>query len=503
MIIGNTQDNECLKYISMRKQILLLMLVCITAVPAIAQQDEKNEMQLLQTEFNQYKHQITDEFNSNRDKLNKEFADYMKKEWEAFRSFQGIPVPKQPDPVTPPVKKRPDEKPDNHQIPQGNVVPLPELQTQPQPVAPIPVAPMPEKSQTLDFTFYGIPCSVSWNESLKYTLSSLKGEVLSDAWNQLSDKKYNAFLTDCIALRSRLSLCDWGYLELLQQITQSIFGSAKANESVLLQMYVLCQTGYKTRLAQSEETKLSLLICTNIDMYNRTYIDIEGAKYYVIGSDAKSFNVLTVGFPNEQSFSLQINGEQLATGTETAPKIFHSRAYPTESVSTGVNSRTINFYNSYPQCDWKIYAMTPLSSTIKKNVYPILEKAIRGKSEAEAANMLINFVQTAFEYKTDEEQFGYERTFFPDELFYYPYSDCEDRAVLYATLVRDLLHLNVVLLHYPNHLATAVHFNQDVTGNYLMVQGTKYLVCDPTYIGAPIGDVMPQFKNTQAEVIFL
>ena len=142
MIIGNTQDNECLKYISMRKQILLLMLVCITAVPAIAQQDEKNEMQLLQTEFNQYKHQITDEFNSNRDKLNKEFADYMKKEWEAFRSFQGIPVPKQPDPVTPPVKKRPDEKLDNHQIPQGNVVPLPEPQTQPQPVAPIPVAPM-------------------------------------------------------------------------------------------------------------------------------------------------------------------------------------------------------------------------------------------------------------------------------------------------------------------------------------------------------------------------
>jgi len=380
---------------------------------------------------------------------------------------------------------------------------LPVPQKQPQPVAPIPVIPVPEKTATLDFTFYGIPCSVSWTDSLKYTLSSLKGEVLSDAWNQLSDKRYNAFLADCIALRSRLSLCDWAYLGLLQQITQSIFGTAKANEAVLLQMYVLCQTGYKARLAKSADNILSLLINTNIDMYNRTYIEIEGTKYYVIGSDAKSFDVLTVGFPNEQSFSLQINGEQLATGTETTPKIFHSRAYPTESVSTGVNSRTINFYNSYPQCDWKIYAMTPLSSTVKKNVYPILEKAIRGKSEAEAANMLINFVQTAFEYKTDEEQFGYERTFFPDELFYYPYSDCEDRAVLYATLVRDLLHLKVVLLHYPNHLATAVHFDQDVTGNYLMVQGAKYLVCDPTYIGAPIGDAMPQFKNTQAEVILL
>jgi len=74
---------------------------------------------------------------------------------------------------------------------------------------------------------------------------------------------------------------------------------------------------------------------------------------------------------------------------------------------------------------------------------------------------------------------------------------------LYTTLVRDLLHLKVVLLHYPNHLATAVHFDEDVKGDYLILNNEKYLVCDPTYIGALIGDAMPQFKNVTAEIIEL
>jgi hypothetical protein len=55
--------------------------------------------------------------------------------------------------------------------------------------------------------------------------------------------------------------------------------------------------------------------------------------------------------------------------------------------------------------------------------------------------------------------------------------------------------LDVVLLHYPEHLATAVHFNEDVDGDYLMVEGEKYLICDPTFIGARIGMCMPDYKQ--------
>ena len=110
-------------------------------------------------------------------------------------------------------------------------------------------------------------------------------------------------------------------------------------------------------------------------------------------------------------------------------------------------------------------------------------------------------MQTAFDYRTDDEQFGQERPLFADETLYYPYSDCEDRAILYAVLVRDLLGLDVVLLHYPGHLATAVCFGDDTPGDYMSIGGRKYIVCDPTYIGAPIGLAMPQYKQTPAEIV--
>lgn len=110
-------------------------------------------------------------------------------------------------------------------------------------------------------------------------------------------------------------------------------------------------------------------------------------------------------------------------------------------------------------------------------------------------------MQTAFDYKTDGDQFGYEKPFFVDELFYYPYSDCEDRAVLYSYLVHTLMGLDVVLLEYPNHMATAVCFDENIDGDYITVSGKKYIICDPTYIGASIGLAMPQFKNVAAKVL--
>ena len=96
-----------------------------------------------------------------------------------------------------------------------------------------------------------------------------------------------------------------------------------------------------------------------------------------------------------------------------------------------------------------------------------------------------------------------DRAFFPAESLYYPYCDCEDRSILFAHLVRDLLGLEVVLLYYPGHLASAVCLNQPVHGDFLTVCGKRYVVCDPTYIGAPVGATMPGMDNKAAKVIML
>ena len=150
-----------------------------------------------------------------------------------------------------------------------------------------------------------------------------------------------------------------------------------------------------------------------------------------------------------------------------------------------------------------MYADTPLDEKTKQQLYPALRQAIRGVPELQAVSLLLNWVQTAFEYEYDDKVWGGDRAFFPAESLYYPYCDCEDRSILFSRLVRDLLGLEVVLLYYPGHLASAVCLNQPVHGDFLTVCGKRYVVCDPTYIGAPVGATMPGMDNKAAKVIML
>ena len=169
-----------------------------------------------------------------------------------------------------------------------------------------------------------------------------------------------------------------------------------------------------------------------------------------------------------------------------------------------VDKGLIDFMNGYPLSDaWEYYALAGLSDGVKSTLYPALRSQIRGKSKKDAAEMLLNFVQTTFDYATDQEQFGYERPLFGDESIFYPKNDCEDRSIFYSILVRDLLGLDVVLVHWPGHLATAVAFPEEVAGDYFTIDERHYTVCDPTYIGANIGMTMPQFKNVSARLVDL
>lgn len=77
------------------------------------------------------------------------------------------------------------------------------------------------------------------------------------------------------------------------------------------------------------------------------------------------------------------------------------------------------------------------------------------------------------------------------------------RGYAYSRLVRDLLGLRTLLVFYPVHLAMAVAFNEKVDGDYIVCQGQRFVVCDPTYIGAPVGATMTDMDNAKATVVLL
>jgi hypothetical protein len=123
-------------------------------------------------------------------------------------------------------------------------------------------------------------------------------------------------------------------------------------------------------------------------------------------------------------------------------------------------------------------------------------------NEDEALNMLLRFAQTAFAYKTDGDQFGREKYMFVEETLSYPYSDCEDRAVLYAWLVREVAGGDVIGLSYPGHVATAVRVRNVKSGfSTIDYDGKRYVVADPTYIGADVGMAMPQYASVRPDIV--
>lgn len=298
-------------------------------------------------------------------------------------------------------------------------------------------------------------------------------------------------------------MSDWAYLLFTKRIGEQLYGKERTGEVVFLQMFLLCKSGYKVRLAKIDDG-LKLMIATAGTVYATPFLKMDGDKYYVFEPNPKGSKSL---YTYRQNFAdaknlVCLNIERIPEFSVEEQERELSPSGGALKVRTVVNKNLMDFYRDYPQCDVVIHYKTPMSEELRSSLYPQLKKAVEGKSQKDAANLLLNFVQTALQYKTDGDQFGYEKPNFPDETFYYPYCDCEDRAMLYSILVRDLLGLETILLDYPNHIASAVHFTENIPGDCVVLDdGTEFLVCDPTYIGAPIGMCMDQYKNVGPEVI--
>jgi hypothetical protein len=249
--------------------------------------------------------------------------------------------------------------------------------------------------------------------------------------------------------------------------------------------------------------KIYLLFPSKATIYQAPYYKLNGESYYLLDKDftRQCINLCQAAFPGEQGFNININEQPRFPYAPTTTRVHKSLRHPEAAINFAANKNLIDFYNTFPRTSWDILSYSSLSAEAKKTLYPVLRKAIEGKNEAAAANIIINFVQTGFQYQTDQQQFGYERPLFGDETLYYPYSDCEDRSILLCRIVKDILNLDAVLLHYPNHIAAAVCLRSGGVGDTIMVGDKCYTICDPTYVGSNIGESMPKFKNVAPSAI--
>lgn len=483
---------------------LLIVAFVFVVFSACAQDDRPTFQDYLnsrQQGFNQYQKQKEEDFNAFRKQANEQFAAKMAEAWKLFDIDPPMEDPKLPDPVKPFISDNESTIPSLPVKPSSVIAPL---SSEPQRLQTHPIPSIPEFSKSSDneftFAFFNTPCKVRLDNSLKFRLASIDEKNVAAVWRQLSDEAGDVLVADCYRLIDEMQLCDWAVVKLFEALGDAWLGKG-SNESVLMQMYLLAQTGYKARIGR-KGGDLVVYVAINGQVYGLPCFKKEGAVFYNITqkkSDAACY-IFDIPFPNERIVSLRLQSIPAFVENMTESKTL-TLGVSELSVTMSVNQNLMDFYSTYPHSRWDNYVYAGLAESTKEMLYPALRKAIEGETVQEAADTLLHFMHAAFNYKTDQQQFGYERPFFGDELFFYPYNDCEDRAVLYAILVRDLLGVDVVLLEYPNHISTAICLPGEVKGTYLELDGKRYLLCDPTYIWSHIGQVAEPFRNVQPSVI--
>lgn len=260
--------------------------------------------------------------------------------------------------------------------------------------------------------------------------------------------------------------------------------------------------GYDVRLASSDQ-QLLLLVPFNQQVYERNYLIINGKRYYTFYDDSTPISyagIYTCRLPhdtdNGRNIDLIVKGGNL--GIKTGVKHRFDISDGQIVLHGTVDKGTMEAVRRYPQMDIPFYAISNIDANFHRSLLTQVKEQIQGLSERESVSKILHFVQYAFDYATDEAQHGYEKPYFMEENFYYPKNDCEDRAILFAFLVHNLLKLDVHLVRYPNHECTAVNFTtSSIYGDGYTLNGKMYYICDPTYIGASIGQCMPIYRNVK------
>jgi len=473
------------------KRTLILIFIMSIFILLIGQSDYEN------WKANQEKNWT--EFKSADDKA---FCEYLDKEWKSFQAFKAVEMDTIPKPETQPEAK--PLKPEKY--PQKNVIKKIEIPKNKAALKPPKISKKHKKNNNLQITFWGLPLEFSY-EKPNLTLAKLSEKEIADFWYKMSNSDYENMLANVQEYRLKLHLNDWGYCLLLNELGKKITDNS-ANLTKLFVWFALTKSGYKSKVG-FDDNRVFLMIPSQEMIYGNSYLKFENKRFYIVSFDKRirkafSINTYEGDYPNANDL-INLNVDNMPNFNDAIVEKDFKFRYDGDDfvIHLKYDKNTAEFFRNYPQTKLKVYFDAPLSVLARKSLSEQFKPILEGKSEPEAVNILLRFVQTAFEYKTDRDQFGREKTFFGDETLFYPFCDCEDRSVLFSLLVRDMIGLEVVGLDYPGHVSTAVKFRSDLNGDAIVFHNDKYLICDPTYINADIGMAMPQFKDVTPKIITL
>ncbi len=541
------------------KRLLFSAVLIFASIAAFSQDDEyqkfleqqKKQMEEKSKADKQKMSDMSQEYQDYVDRMNAEFAEFVAKQWELFDEFKkqqlAFSLPKIEEApvavntvsekevvteeskeieyvvetklpaVTETVNMSYEEKDnDNYELKtrldKDGAVDLPVkeyVEEKPTPVT---------NGTEIILNFYGRQVPLHVSQKLKAKSSGKDEKNVANYFANIAKNREEtkSLWDELTGVVDEFGLNEWGYFCLLRTLSEKMF--TNIDDRVLFCFYMLRNEGnFKARVARGKNSdRLTLLIAldNSKEVYSYTFFQFKDdengtrkVKYYTVYGGGKANEaVYSYDFckqdvdKKEMKLDFTKNLNMGACDVTRTVQLTKKR-----SVTLPYNKAHMAYLNDVPMTVFPIYFVNPIAIEAQQVLQDSFNEMRSQYTPTQFIQMLLHFVQTGFEYKTDDAQFGYEKYFYPEEVIGYPYCDCEDRSALFAWLVQKYTNAKVIGLQYEGHVATAVWFGDDanVKGDGFMYGGKKYYVCDPTYINASIGMTMPQFKGKTPKIIKL
>jgi hypothetical protein len=444
--------------------------------------------------FAEFKRYNEKSFSKYKDERDIAFSKNLKHQFEAYKSKQNKPFY---DKKKPSIIKKANSKPVQLAGPTISIK-LPEVK--------VPVVKNKDNKEKvsqdkdINIDFFGTKIELNIDSVIKTAEFHPKNQHgINNFFDIVASSDYEYFIKDIDKISNKLNLNAWGIYLLVKQISESALSNK--DNSKLLTWFILSKMGYKVKIGLSSK-HIILMHYSKKNIYAKTLYNFNNEMYFVLSSN-NNMNKSRVfsykyDYPDATK-DLDLSLKTLPTFEIDLRKksLKFSVNAKKHTINYEYNQNLINFMDTYPQADYETFFNAPLDSITYRGLATSIKEMLDYKQASTAINFILNFVQNAFVYEVDNKQFGYEKVMFAQETLYYDKSDCEDRAILFSYLVTKLFSYSVVGIKYKDHMATAIYI--PIKGDSVNIKSKKYIIADPTYLNASVGQSMPQYRSIKPD----
>ncbi len=455
----------------MRVQILTVIVLLLMPMVSWTQEEEfeqfvdsisheiPNTGSTFHRNFHLFRDSSAKEFPNFKDSVNREFAKFLEQSWETF-------------PIIPPPTPVRYNQVLSSRNPSTSKICSPE---------------------TDEKNFFGIETDIHLPENIPTETTEISEKSVGQIWLALWKADFSTCLAECLSLSSHLNLNTWGYYQLISHITRQ--QPVSSDIRIIMQCFLMNHRGYKCRMGMINNRELVLLLPFNTKVYSFYYILINDIPYYIPEKKEFAINKLKI-YSREIKFATQTPDLFLHTPLKLGQNKFSRKEFifNKKKIILPVNEHLIDFYATYPVCDLCVYASAPIDTALLPPLRKVLCKDSSGYT---TTCEILRFMHTCFKHQPDSIAWERERYFFAEESLYHPYLDCEDCAILFRHLVHHLTGQKAILVVYPEHVAAAVDLPCRGGEKCVTHHDKKYMICEPSYIGAQPGEQIPHMEETR------